>query len=190
MGLKELIADSFGPDAAEAWASFSPTEEQVRALMDVGKEVLVHYPKSAGACALMSAVCTWRMEKLGLPPAYVVAGLLYVGQTRVFGDGSSIDGRNRFSKSDLSWDGHAWIVWGDRLMDISIFRTAYSPGSPPALAAHVAEEFGPRKGLLICKIESTIDRGLRYAPQYVLTQDQVDAIARGAIAKITGTNSG
>jgi hypothetical protein len=31
---------------------------------------------------------------------------------------------------------------------------------------------------------------LRYVPQYVLTQEQADGLARGAIAKITGNAPG
>ncbi|SRR5260221_4552493 len=190
MGQKELIAESFGPDAADAWASFSPTPDQVQALAERGRELLDHFPKMPGACALMSAVYAWSLEKLNLPPAYVVAGSLYLGETRVFGEDGDINGRTRFSRSDPSWDGHAWIIWGDRLVDVSIFRTAYSSGSPPALAAQVAREFGPGRGLLICKTDDVIKSGLRYVPQYVLTQAQVDALARGASAKITGTAPG
>jgi hypothetical protein len=169
MCLKKLIADSFGSDAAEAWARFSPTDEQMGAMTEATRKLLIHFPKLPGPCEVMSALFACNMEKLGLPPAYVIAGSLYVGETRVFGEDSDIDGKNRFSRSDPSWDGHAWIVWGDRLVDLSIFR---------------ATEIDPRKELFICKIEDAIRGGFRYVPQYVLTQGQVDAIAGGAIAKV------
>jgi hypothetical protein len=36
---------------------------------------------------------------------------------------------------------------GDYVADVSIFRTAYSIGSPPLLATHVRQEFGPGREL-------------------------------------------
>jgi hypothetical protein len=178
--VKELIVDSFGSDAAEAWAGFSPTEGDLLTLKEIGRELLTMFPTMPAACAMMSAVYALRLEKVEAAPAYVVAGSLFVGETRVFGENGEINGRTRFSQSNLSWDGHAWIVSGDRLADVSIFRTAYSKFAPPALAAHVEREFGMGKGLFICKTEDAVKSGFRYQPQYVLTQDQVDALGRGA----------
>ena len=184
MDIKELITHSFGADAAEAWSSFSPSAQQVQLLADAGRKVLEIYPSRPGACALMSALYALHLEKLEGPPAYVVAGSLFIGTTRIFGEDSELDGAARFSQSDLSWDGHAWIVSGNRLADVSIFRTAYSPFSPPALATHVLQEFGKNRGLMICKIEDAIKSGLRYEPRYVLTRAQVDGLGAGAIATI------
>jgi hypothetical protein len=133
----------------------------------------------------MSAVYSLVLEKKSSPPAYVVAGQLWIGETRVFGEEAPIDGQ-RFSQSNPSWDGHAWIICGDYLADIAICRTAYSNFSPPALAEHVKRQFGTGKGLLICKSHDVIKSGLGYVPQYVLTQGQVDALGRGAQAVFTG----
>lgn len=189
MDLKSLIAASHGSAAAEAWASFVPSEDQLAAVADAGHELLRNFPQVPGACVMMSTLCACKLEKRGLPPAYVVAGSLYVigprfvGDTRVFGEAGKYDGQLKFSVSHPSWDGHAWIVFGDRLVDVSVFRTAYSRFSPPVLASHVKKEFGEGGEMLISPIERTASAGLRYEAEYVLTQDQVDGNARGAIAK-------
>jgi hypothetical protein len=96
----------------------------------------------------------------------------------VFGQAADrVDLNDTFGRSNTFWDGHSWLVCGDYIVDISLFRPAYSAHSPPPLARYVRAEFGEGRGLLISKFES----GLRYEPQYVLTSDQVTAVGRGAV---------
>jgi hypothetical protein len=178
--IKALITDTHGAGAAEAWAVLTLDQTQREALCDAGRQVLQHFPPRPGACMLMSAIYAMRLESMKAPPAYVVAGSVYAAGKRVFGEDGPINGKERFSRSDPSWEGHGWIISGNYLADASIFRTAYSPGSPRALAAHVKAEFGTGRGLLVCKIEDAIKSGLRYQPQYVLAQGQVDALFRAA----------
>ena len=189
MDLKQLIAASHGPQTANAWANFAPSNVQLETATRAGRDLLQHFPTVPGACVMMSTLLACQLEKLGLPSGYVVAGSLYVvgsrfvGDTRVFGEAARLDGKARFSASDPSWDGHAWVVFGGTLLDPSIFRTAYSRCSPPALATHVKKEFGEGRGMLICSFGKTMESGLRYEPEYVLTQEQVAGNARGAVAK-------
>ena len=138
-----------------------------------------------GACMLMSAAYSMLLEKLELARGYVVAGSLYVSETRIFGEDEPFDGGERFSQSNLSMDVHAWVLFGDRLVDASIFRTADSKSSHPALREYVQREFGTGRGFMISKMGS-LPAGLRYEPQYVLTQDQVDALFLGGRKLITG----
>ena len=187
--LKTLIADSFDAATADQWASFVPGEPDLRTLVDTGRELLQTFPTMPAACVMMSAFYSLRLEKIGAAPDYVVAGSLYVGDRRVFGEERLINGKARFSKSDPSWDGHAWLVSGNLMADVSIFRTAYSKASPPALAEHVKREFGTGRGLFICRIGDEVKSGLRYLPEYVLSQDQVDALGNGVIAMVTGSAS-
>jgi hypothetical protein len=117
------------------------------------------------------------------PPDRYMLLVLGSSAIRVVGEAARLDGKARFSASNPSWDGHAWVVLGDRLLDPSIFRTAYSRFSPPALASHVRKELGKGRGMLVCPIDKTMEVSLRYEPEYVLTQGQVDGNARGAFAK-------
>ena len=43
-------------------------------------------------------------------------------------------------------------------------------------------------GLLACRMAAMDRSGIRYVPQYVLTQDQVDAVGPGALAMIDRLN--
>jgi hypothetical protein len=73
----------------------------------------------------------------------MVAGSLFAGETCVFGKpGHDTDWAQVFGESRTDWDGHCWIVCDDYIVDASVFRTAYSTQSPPALACVVREGFG------------------------------------------------
>jgi hypothetical protein len=50
-----LIARSHSPEAAHAYREFLPEKQQVQPLKLVGIEVLQHFPRLPGACAMMSA---------------------------------------------------------------------------------------------------------------------------------------
>ena len=79
-----------------------------------------------------------------------------------------------------------------RLQTCSVCQTA-DAGSPRLLSRYIAKEIGKGKGLLGVPMASFFDRlEIRYVPQYVLTQDQVSAVGRGALAmidKLNGTGS-
>src|SRR5882757_3368884 len=182
--LRELITTSFGVEAAEAWGKFSVGGADKLALHDAAMKVLqVFLGRMPGQCALMSTLYSVALAKLGSQPGYVVAGSLYIGDKRIFGEDGAFDGTAAFSKSNLDWNGHAWIVYGDWLADVSVCRTAEA-GSPLLLSKYIAKEIGKGKGLLAYRMAAMDPAGIRYVPQYVLTQEQVEAVARGAMATI------
>ena len=182
MNFAKLIASCRSRKETQAYKAFAPTEDDVRRLGEIGREVLQHLPPEAGACALMSAVYAARLQSVGLAPAYVAAGSLLVQGQRVFGDGRPFDGAKAFSESNTDWDGHAWVMFGPYVADVSIFRTAYSSHAPRLLAAHMREEFGNGRGLLVVRWSDAPKSGLHYSPQYVLTESQVSGLVRGAAA--------
>lgn len=67
---------------------------------------------------------------------------------------------------------------GDPLADASLFRTARSGNGHPALAALVKREVSLQAAMMICKASDTEKSGL--GMRRVLTQNQVDGLARGA----------
>ena len=180
MNLHKLLRSSRSSEETAAYKTFLPTADQLQQLADVGKDVLKCLPPEAGACALMSAVYADRLRISGLP-AFVVAGTLGVAGQRVFGNGRPIDG-GIFNSSNLDWDGHAWVMFGPYVADISIFRTAYSPRSPRLLTEHVRSEFGEGRGLYIDRWSDAPASGFHYSPQYVLKDSQIDALVRGSRA--------
>ena len=174
-------------DEAEAQRhrDYVRTDADIEALGEVGVRVLDAFPSMPGACAAMSAMYAVELDTTACGPVHVVAGDLSVPEGRVFGDGGDEDLSGVFNASDPSWDGHCWIVVGDRIADVSIFRTAKSGKAPPALARHMRQTFERKTGLLIQSARAAAEAGLFYRPRYVLTQNQVDALARGAFAMIS-----
>jgi hypothetical protein len=125
----------------------------------------------------MSALCSLALERLGLQRSYVVAGSLHIGDKRVFGEDEKFDSKKLFSEPNLDWDGHAWVIYGDWLTDADAC-------SPRILSKYVAKELGTGKGMLASRMAAMDTSGFRYVPQYVSTQDQVDA---GGIVKCRRT---
>ncbi|MEH2500482.1 hypothetical protein V1294_006961 [Bradyrhizobium sp. AZCC 1678] len=190
--LRDLITASFDVAAADAWSKFEVGEADKLVLHEAAMKVLKVFPgRMPGLCALMSGLYSLALEKLGSQRVYVVAGSLYIGDKRIFGEDGEFDGKRAFSESNIDWNGHAWTVYGDWLADVSVCRTA-DAGSPRLLSKYIAKEIGKGKGLLACRMASMDPAGIRYTPQYVLTRDQVDAVGRGALAmidKLNGTGS-
>jgi hypothetical protein len=186
--LYELITVSFDAEAADAWRKFRVGDADKKVLGEAGKRVLELFSgRQAGQCALMSAAYVWALEKLGTQPAYLVAGSLYIGDELIFGE--EFDGKKLFSESNLDWDGHAWVVYGDWLADVSILRTARG-GTPRALASYVAKVFDPKSGLFCCNMATMGGSDLRYVPQYVLPEDQVTGLQRGVLATLDAQDTG
>ena len=189
MKVDQLIAASFTTTDAKAWRTFVPTSRQLDIVAKVGRDVLRHLRPIAAACVSMSVVYAAHLRRTAGIPSYVVAGSLRVGNVYVFGDGKAFDGRKVLSRSNSDWDGHAWVMVGNYLADVSIFRTVYSGKAHPVLTEHVRREFGDGHGLLICKHSAAPLSGLYYQPQYVLTEAQADEILLGAKWLFTGADA-
>jgi hypothetical protein len=165
----------------ERFERFSPSDADMTQVAETGREVLRHIRPVPGACVLMSAVLATLLEDKLSGPVFAVAGSLAVGNALVFGSAAPLgELKSILSQNNLSWDGHCWLVVGDWIADVSVFRTAYSEQSPPVLREYVTSEFGPGRGMMIAKPTGT--GKLVYTPQYVLTREQTDALFRGARA--------
>jgi hypothetical protein len=177
----ELIARSRTKEESDAFRAFVPTDAQIKLLADVGLEVLEHFPSVPGCCALMNAQYAAHLQERTDAPVYMAAGALYVGSLPIFGQAVQGESwQSVFQRSNPSWDGHCWLVFGNRIADVSIFRTAYSGWSHPALLRHVLDVFGKGRGLLICGATEAASQGLDYKPQYILTEDEITALCGGS----------
>lgn len=183
MKLIKLIEASHGEEAAKAYEAFKPADEQMAIVHKVAEDCVKHFGSITHACAPMSAICAARMEfELGNGvPVYVVAGSLRVAGKWIYGTGQHFDGKKIFSEGDPSWNGHVWIMFGPHVIDVSARQTALSGRSDGALEALVRKRFGITAGPLIVPWAQAPQEGLYFAPQYVLTHDEVTAIARGAM---------
>jgi hypothetical protein len=150
--LRELITASFDAAAADAWSKFTVGEADRLVLHEAALKVLKVFPgRIPGQCALMSALYSLALEKLGSQRGYVAAGSPYIDDKRVFSEDKEFDGKELFSGSNLDWDGHARVVYGDWLAELLVCRTA-DAGSPRILSKYIAKELSKGKGLLACRI--------------------------------------
>ena len=179
--LPDLIAATWSPEAATAFAACTLSPAARSALAEVGIGLMQRFPPVPRACCGMSAVYAAALRSAVDAPAYLVAGKLYADDVRVFGTARSFpDTAMPFLRTDLDWDGHMWVAIGEYLADISLLVTARSRGASDALGALVSREFGPDDRLMIAKAADLQTIGLVYYPEYALTPEEVDALARGA----------
>jgi hypothetical protein len=175
-----LISETYSIDEARRFALFRPDDDQLAQIAHIGSTVMQDcYPPIPAPCAIMSALYAERLAKLGLGPVHVVAGALDVLGVRIFGT-SDPTRAAMLSASNFSWDGHAWIMLGPYVADVSLFRTARSDRSHPVLREHVTREFGSKSGLLIVRESDAQLSGLEYFPEHVLSNEQREALANGA----------
>lgn len=180
-----LIAESYDATEADRAIAFQPSEFAVEQLVDAGREVLTRFPYKPGTCALMTAMWTAFIRDNTEYPIHVVAGALIIDDKLVFGaDPSANQTKGAFSGTNLDWDGHCWIVFGNLIGDVSLFRTAYSDASPFLLKKKILAEFGEGHGLFLCSAEDLARTGIRYDPQYVLTNDEITGLLQAALAMI------
>lgn len=189
--LSSLIAASYSKADAEAAMSFQPSKFAVQQLSDAGKEVLKLFPDKPGACALMTAMWAAFIRDNTEYPIHAFAGSLFVDGVHVFGsDSTANQTKGAFTATNLDWDGHCWIVFGNLIADISLFRTAYSDASPLALKKKIVAEFGTGRRLFIAPLHVLAETGIVYDAQYVLTDDEITGLFNGARTMIdsrTGT---
>jgi hypothetical protein len=173
--LSKLIAQQHGWPAAKAFKSYEMTEADQIALSQCAVALLKMFPAAPNASAMMSAALAVALERHMKGPIHVVAGTLVVEGEPVFGDRQPFDASALFGAPTPAWNGHAWVMIGDYIVDISIFRTAYSADGPAKLAQHIDLHFGTGKGLYVDQWKRTRRVGLHYEPQYVLSADEVTA---------------
>jgi hypothetical protein len=150
-------------------------------IINAGEEVLKLFPDIPGSCVPMSALWTAFIKDNTKYPIYVIAGSLYIDDKNIFGNNITLEETKKvFSNSNLDWDGHCWVLFGNLICDISIFRTAYSKSSPKLLKEKILSIFGENKGLFIVPLEEISKIGMRYETKYVLTDDEITSLFKGA----------
>jgi hypothetical protein len=170
--LGKLIASQHGWAAAKAFKAYEMDEADRAALSRCALDVLAIFPPLPVAGAAMSAALAVGLERVVQAPVHVVAGSLAVEDVPVFADAEPFDVSALLGPSP-DWHGHVWVMVGPYVVDISIFRSAYSAQGPAALARHVDLNFGPKKGLYVDHWKRTRQQGLAYEPHYVLSAGEV-----------------
>lgn len=157
--LRSLVAASQGWPAAKALKAFTASDDDKAVIASKALDLLRIFPGAPAAAGMMSAAFAVHLERSLTAPILVVAGTL------------AINGEPAFGAAE-----HVWVMIGADVADISLFRAAYAPTAPALLARHVAEVFGPGKGLYYDAWRRTRRLGLDYRPQRVLTEAEVTAL--------------
>ncbi|WP_395334395.1 hypothetical protein WBP06_23270 [Novosphingobium sp. BL-8H] len=171
--LGKHIAAQHGWPAAKAFKSYEMTDADRATLSKCAVDLLTVFPPVPDSSAMMSAALAVHLESRLNAPVQVVAGTLSVEGVPVFGDRQLFDGAAVFGEPEQAWNGHVWVMVGPYIVDISIFRIAYSAEGPARLSRHVDLVFGPGKGLYVDLWKRTAQQGLTYEPQYVLGAEEV-----------------
>lgn len=177
--LKQITA-GHSRAAAAAFESYEPGAAEWDILKRVSFEVLQQTRVEAGACTVLSALLAKRLAETLNTPVPVVAGALKIAGRYMFGSDRSFDGAETFSRCADDWDGHCWILFGRRIVDASLGRTARTGRCHPLLSRTVISAYGEQAGVIAGTSAEMREMGLLYLPRYVLTPVQVAALAAGA----------
>lgn len=181
MDLASLVEDSYGATERSRFLSFEATSLHLDQAAQAGIALLRSAPSVPGACTYMTAMWTAMLRDNVHVPVYCVAGDLRVRGRMAFGSAES-DIARCFATSSNGWDGHCWLVLGEHLGDISIFRTAYAQPHGSNLRRAVVDEFGPGRGLFLMHRSDALAAGFEYRPKYVVRDAEMTALIQGARA--------
>jgi hypothetical protein len=177
--LSELIKQSYSEKESSTYVEYSLTQEDCKLIVESAKQVLLKFPSIPNCCAPMSAIWTAMIRDHTDIPVHMVAGNLDMMGKRIFGDNKNMPNMNQaFSESNLDWDGHCWVVFGDYIGDISLFRTVYSEQSPEWLRKMVRDRFDEGREMLLATPSQMLEHGLIYTPGYVLKDLQITGLIK------------
>lgn len=178
-----LIEQSHSRNVMEQVRDYNPDDRAFEVLSEISRGMLATCQPEGSSCVIMSALLAECLsEPLGITIP-VVAGALKLGGDYVYGSNRSFDGRRVFSETSSDWDGHCWLLFGTYIVDISLGRTARRGECRASLARAVIGTFGEHVGMIALTEIGSRQANLRYLARYVLTPDQVLALAGGAMQK-------
>ena len=181
--VKKLIKKSYDKNEANKASSFIFSDKAKEKLIERGKDVLQNYPYHPGLCASMSALWAALIRDNTDYPIHAVAGSLFIDDYHAFGRDESKDNyKNAFLQSNKDWDGHCWVVIGEYIGDISLFRSAYSKKSSKKLKNKIISKFGKKRGLFVAQETELKTIGLKYEPLYVIKNNEITSLVKGALA--------
>lgn len=155
--LGKRIAASHDWAAAKAFKAYVMSDTDRATISRCAVDLLAVFPAAPDSSALMSAALAVSLDRVMNAPIHVLSGSL------------SVDGR-------MGPGAYSWVMVGPYIIDIALFRMAYSAEAPAILTKHVDLVFGPNKALYVDHWSMTKRAGLRYQPDTVLTEAEVTAL--------------
>lgn len=179
----KLIEESHSREVMDRVRGYDPDDDDFEILAETSRGMLAACKPEGSSCVIMSALLAECLsEPLGIPIP-VVAGALKLGGDYVYGSNRPFDGKRVFSESSDDWDGHCWLLFGKYIVDVSLGRTARRGECKASLSRAVVGTFGDQVGMIAVTEAGARKANLRYLPRYVLTPDQILALAGGAMQK-------
>lgn len=174
--LQDIITRDRGAEAYTEYAAYQITSPDV--IVETARRTLVSISPAFGSCVMISAGFVAALKSQGVPAVVILGDLLidgdYAFKCRGNIPGATYDGE----VVNATWDGHAWVLIGDVICDLSIFRTAYAIQQPSRLKAFITRHFGAGKGALMCAPDS-LPPGMEFVPQFALKDDQIFGLLEG-----------
>lgn len=164
--LSKRVAASHGWATAKVFKSYVMSDADRAAISRCAVDLLAIFPAAPDASLMMSAALAVSVERAISAPVHVMRGHLTVEGRPVLGPD------------------YGWLMVGPYVVDIALFRLAYSADAPALLAKHVDLAFGPNKALYVDHWSMTRRVGLRYLPEHVLTEAEVTALMGDAFRLI------
>ncbi len=181
--LLAMVEASHSRNVMEQVCDFDPDESAFVALEEMCRGMLQTCRPEGSSCVIMSSLLAQCLSDELDTTIPVVAGALKVGGSYMYGSNSAFDGKLIFSESTDDWDGHCWVLFGPYIVDISLGRTARRGECRAPLTRAVINTFGDKVGMIAVTEKGAREAGLVYLPRYVMTPEQVLALAGGAIEK-------
>lgn len=181
--LKEIICRDLGLNSYAKYSAYRLEE-----FSEISKHVsnlLSLAPPSFGSCVMLSATLAAILQEKSSIPAIAVLGDLLISEFPIFECKKNLPSP-RYDGDEIreNWDGHCWVEIDDAIIDVSIFRSAYSVSAPSLLKSFIVSNFGMGKGALLSTCEQ-LPSGMEFRPKFALTDVQIDNVLMGFKAEYT-----
>lgn len=174
--LRDIIIRDLGQEAYEEYANQQITNPDV--ITETAKSTLFSIPPMPGHCVMISAGFVAALRASGVT-AVVILGDLLINGRHAFRCYNNLPSPTHDDELvNASWDGHAWVMIGDCLCDLSIFRTAYGLQQPNHLSAYILEYFGTGKGAFM-SYPHQMPIGMEFVPRFALNDHQIYGLLEG-----------
>ena len=146
-------------------------------LQNAINDILSNVPSEPFLCLPLSSIlCATLKDNHGID-CHVVTGSLRFEDQIIFKHDFNISGLN--NNNLQHWSGHSWVQINELIVDLSFFRTLYSPQFTKSCKDELVNHFGKGRGCIVANNEQMISNKLFYTPVETLTDSDVTAVIKG-----------
>ena len=176
LSLHHIIRRDLGTELFEEFNSYLIQDAEL--IIEIAKAILESIPATFGSCVMVSAGFTAALRSQGIPSVVILGDLIIEGKYAFKCSGNLPRPRYEAEIINKKWDGHAWVVIGELIFDLSVFRSAYALQHPSHLKTYVLKHFGSGKGAIMSTAEN-LPSGIKFVPHHALDDEQIFCILEG-----------